>query len=369
MTYKSVPLSVVLPVYNAGIFLRPALESIQNQTYADFECLLCDASSDGSSNFLTDFCRQDPRFVLLREGKSSLGQTLARGVARASAKLVARMDADDIALPQRFAVQVDAMRRQPELILLGSAFQYVDKNGNLGRVATLPSWPSLAEALLWGCPFSHPSVMFRREAVLKAGNYRPFFPQAEDYDLWLRMLPQGRMDNLSEVLLQYRMHDHNAVSTQALGTRNFAVIAQMLYLIDSQLGAGAPHTEPTRDVASLVTRLGANASLHVFARMLSCSAHLIGDVAEDAEGAVWLKKMKSALPDTELEKALAIYHLRCCRRYVAKDVCRGLRHLATSCRYDLKTVIAMCCIFVKGMLQKNWANHEAISGNVRNAGD
>lgn len=334
MTRRTVPLSVIMPVYNAGVFLRPALESIRNQTYSDFECLLCDASTDGSSDFLADFCRLDERFILLRQEKTTLGHVLAQGVEAARADLVARMDADDIALPHRFAVQVARMKREPGLVLLGSAFQYIDANGSLGRISTLPRWSAFPEELLWGCPFSHPSVIFRREAALQAGNYRPFFAGAEDYDLWLRMSAFGKVDNLPDILLRYRMHGRNSVSRYAHAGRRFAVVAQMLHCIDAGREGNVPRTEPTDDIAMLGKMLDPAERLRVLARMLSSSAHLTGDAEDDPEGAAWLEEIQAAPADAALKKALALYHVRCVKRYIRKQPYRASRHFVKACRYN-----------------------------------
>ena len=120
--------SVIIPVYNKAPFLREAVDSILNGTFTDMEVIAVDdKSTDESLAILKSITDTRMRIIELPQNLGPAGAANA-GMDAATGEYIVRMDADDIALPQRFAVQVDAMRRQPELILLGSAFQYVDKN-------------------------------------------------------------------------------------------------------------------------------------------------------------------------------------------------------------------------------------------------
>lgn len=339
-----------MPIYNAGFFLRQAIESIRLQTYNDFECLLCDASTDGSSDFLRNIVSQDPRFVLIRQHKTSLADSIQEGLLAAKAPLIARMDADDISLQHRFAVQMTTMASRPDLVLLGSAFQYIDSNGILGRVSTQPSGADVQLALLWGCPFLHPSVIFRREAVLNVGGYRSYFTRAEDYDLWLRLQCLGKLDNLRDVLILYRIHDKNSVINYPYDIRHFSVVAQAMYLLKKNQ-IDALLDPPCADHVSIVEELTSQSRLLVLARMLACNAHLTGDAAEDPEGMAWLEEIYAALPDEELEKALAIYHMRCLKRYIRCAPLRGIRHFLIACRYDPLVVIEMFCKYFRQHLR------------------
>ena len=122
-------ISVILPVYNSGKYLLEAIQSLQHQTYPYFECLVCDASTDESSQFLSTLTQQDPRFIWLPQKGFSLVDSLQDGIARATAPLIARMDADDIAHPLRFEKQINVLKKQHDLLLLGSAIQYISYRG------------------------------------------------------------------------------------------------------------------------------------------------------------------------------------------------------------------------------------------------
>lgn len=348
---KDFSLSVVMPIYNAGKFLRKAVDSVRLQTFKDFECILCDASTDGSSNFLRQIVAQDQRFVLIRQQKTSLAESIQEGLLAAKAPLIARMDADDISLPHRFAVQMATMAARPDLVLLGSAFQYIDEDGTLGRVSTQPSGEDIQSALLWGCPFLHPSVMFRREAVLNVGGYRSCFIRAEDYDLWLRLQRSGKLDNLRDVLVLYRLHTKNSVIIHPYTTRRFSILAQAMYFLGER-PSDASVVMQCFDEIPIIQNLCPAQRLLVLARMLACNAHLIGDAAEDLEGKVWLEEIQAALPDAELEKALAIYHMRCLKRYLRSTPCRGIHHFLVACRYDPHVILSMFNKFFRQHLRR-----------------
>ena len=128
---------------------------------------------------------------------------------QARGDLIARMDADDVALPERFARQVEFLRSHPEVDVVGGAQEHIDSNGRLLTVYHEPQEHEEIEelALTGACPISHPSVMMRRKAVLAVGGYRVEMMPAEDFDLWLRMGERGRLANLPDVIMRYRVHE------------------------------------------------------------------------------------------------------------------------------------------------------------------
>lgn len=340
-------ISIVMPIYNCGTFLPAAVASIKKQTFSKFECLLCDSTNDGSSYFLHDLAQKDHRFILVREKNASLPESLQNGIEKSSAPLIARMDADDISLPQRLQVQFEAMKQRPETVLLGTAFQYMDKHGNLGRVKLLPQEPKMPTELLWGCPFSHPSVMLRRDAVLRAGGYRSYFKKAEDYDLWLRLLDQGRLENLKNVLLYYRIHGNNSVIQHAQATRDYAIKAQALHF----LGNSGTDDIEGKSVEDVLSSLDPSIQAGILSRMLACHAHLIGDEIEDKEGAVWLRRATS-IPFDGKKKAFAIWHIRCAKRYVSSHPSRAIFHAMQAMNIDISMILKMLASFVKEVFQR-----------------
>lgn len=205
-------ISVILPVYNAEKYVREAVESVLAQTFSNFELIVInDGSTDGSGAILRDLAANDHRIMLVERPNRGLVSTLNEGIELARAEIIARMDADDIALPERFAEQYRRMSEAPNLGVLGSFTVLIDAEGKTIRQGDYPvSEGDVSAFLEAGCPFAHPSVFMRKEAALAAGGYRRAFSHAEDYDLWLRIHEAGyALGNIPKPLLKYRVHDTN----------------------------------------------------------------------------------------------------------------------------------------------------------------
>lgn len=202
--------SVVLPVHDGARYLAAAIQSILDQTYRHFELIVIDdGSTDDSAALAASFA--DPRIVLVRNERNlGLARTLNRGLDLARGELVARMDADDIAAPARLERQVQRMRDDPGLAVLGTDITYIDPADRpLGRPRDLPcgaTW--VGWRLLRGTCLYHPTVMLRR-AALGAERYAEGYTHAEDYELWLRLARTQRLDNLGECLLQHRRYQQS----------------------------------------------------------------------------------------------------------------------------------------------------------------
>jgi glycosyltransferase involved in cell wall biosynthesis len=205
-------ISVCMPVYNAKRYLAEAVESILGQTFSEFEFLIIDdGSTDGSLAMLKRYAAKDRRIRLWSGPNAGYVPRLNEMLRLARGHLIARMDADDVSLRDRFARQVDFLGAHPEVDVVGSGQLCIDPRGY-----TLTVWiPPLGHegiqecALAGGGPISHPSVMMRREAVLAAGGYRVEMMPAEDFDLWLRMGERAQLANLPDLLVRYRMHDQS----------------------------------------------------------------------------------------------------------------------------------------------------------------
>jgi len=212
--------SVVLPVKNGERYVEAAINSVLAQDHRDFELLIVDdASSDNTPAILDRIAAADPRIRILRDGSLGLVGALNLGLRQARAPLVARMDADDIALPQRLRLQLTALDGAPELALIGGQIRYVDADGNdLRRQARFPTEAGLVATRLQrgDCLIAHPTVMFRRDLVLALGGYRGAYKSAEDLDLWLRVSERGQVANLSDVVLNYRLHAGQVSQRQKL---------------------------------------------------------------------------------------------------------------------------------------------------------
>jgi glycosyltransferase involved in cell wall biosynthesis len=201
--------SVLMPVYNAERYLREAIESILGQTFRDFEFIIVDdGSTDRSSQILLEFASRDARIRILSRPNTGIVGALNDGLALCTADLVARMDADDIALPERFAEQVRYMNDHPDCVLVGSRVLLIDPDGAPIRqwVDELSHDQIDQSHLARGWPVVHPTVMIRRHALNQLGGYREQYATLEDLDLFLRLAEIGQLANHPKVLLKYRQH-------------------------------------------------------------------------------------------------------------------------------------------------------------------
>lgn len=202
-----IDISVLMPVYNAEDYIQVAVESILNQTFTDFEFIIInDGSTDGTLALLEDYAEKDDRIRLISRENKGLVETLNEGLGLAKAPLVARMDADDIALPNRLTEQVSYLQSNASIICLGGYAVFIDEKG---RELTLLQVPGnddeIQQLLLQGhSSVFHPSVMYRKNIAQQVGGYRKDFYPAEDLDLWLRMGEVGQFANLEHAVIKYR---------------------------------------------------------------------------------------------------------------------------------------------------------------------
>lgn len=199
-----------MPVYNAQRYLAPALDSILAQTFGDFELIAVDdGSKDNSLSILNDYASRDARVRVISRPNTGIVGALTDGIAAARAPLIARMDGDDLSLPQRFEKQITYLNAHPECVLLGTQVLLIDDEGAPIRIKgeTRFTHDEIDYAHLnrsW--PVVHPTVMMRRSAIDAVGGYREEFKWLEDLDLFLRLAEVGKLANLPDVLLHYRMH-------------------------------------------------------------------------------------------------------------------------------------------------------------------
>ncbi len=203
--------TVLMGVHNGEQFLRATLASIAAQTFTDYEFLIVDdASSDGSPAILVDAAGTDPRIRILTN-KTNIGLTrsLNRGLDEARGDYIARIDADDVCLPQRLAVQHDFMESHPAEVGVTSGFEMIDGHGRSMRTVTEPldDW-QVRWLLGWNPPAPHPTFFFRRCPDGKAPiRYDEQFRTAQDFDLWGRLATYGPTRRLPQTLIQYRRHE------------------------------------------------------------------------------------------------------------------------------------------------------------------
>jgi len=197
--------SVLMAVRNGAPWVREAVESVLAQTAGDLELIVIDDGSTDATLALLEAVR-DPRLRVERREVQGLTRALNRGLGLARAPLVARLDADDLALPERLARQRDFLDAHPGVGLLGTAAREVDALGREVRVVRPPQHDAaLRRALIRENPFVHSSVMLRRALCEQAGGYDEARPVAQDYDLWMRMSRATRLANLDDVLVVRRL--------------------------------------------------------------------------------------------------------------------------------------------------------------------
>jgi glycosyltransferase involved in cell wall biosynthesis len=200
--------SVLMPVFNTVRYLQVALDSIGNQTFADFELLVVDDGSvDGSTKMLESFAARDRRVRLVTRGNLGLIATRNELLGAARGKFIAWMDSDDVSLPDRLASELRCFANDPTLVCVGSAAQCIDPEGNFLNIEHYP--PAHADILVdqqKGGAMRFPTTMMRRDAALRVGGFREPFRIGEDFDLLLRLSEVGRMANLPEILYYYRQH-------------------------------------------------------------------------------------------------------------------------------------------------------------------
>ncbi|HUY31712.1 MAG TPA: glycosyltransferase [Pirellulales bacterium] len=201
--------SVLMAVYNGERFLPQALDSVRCQTFTDFEFLIVDdGSTDDTRAILERYARRDGRIRFLSRSNTGRTRALNEALGMAQGEYVARMDADDVSLPDRFTRQVVYLREHPECDAVGTSLRYIDADGTALFEERRPVTHAEidAELLAGRLVLLHPSLMARRSALLAANGYREAFDGAEDMDLCLRLAERGRLANLAEVLIEYRLH-------------------------------------------------------------------------------------------------------------------------------------------------------------------
>jgi glycosyltransferase involved in cell wall biosynthesis len=201
--------TVLLPVYNAGGYLAPAVESILGQTLRDFELLaIDDGSADDSRGMLERYAHRDPRIRVISRPNRGLTATLNEGIEAARGDYIARMDADDEMAPERLARQVALLEARPDVGVVFSGVTLIDAAGRV--IAHLPSGTVDPERfhrrLLEGRnSIVHPTVTMRTAIARAVGGYPEDYPHAEDYAMWLRMAEHTHFECCPEPLLRYRL--------------------------------------------------------------------------------------------------------------------------------------------------------------------
>lgn len=204
MTNGTKPLiSVVMPAYNSGAYIKGAMESVFSQSYRFFEFIVInDGSTDATEHIIQSFA--DKRLVYIKnETNLGLVKSLNKGIAAAKGQFIARMDADDVCLPTRLEEQIALFETRPEAIVVGS--DYYLMNGDKLTISKNINDSDYSKTLLLFTPcFCHPTVMMKNTPEI---NYEEEFVHAEDFRLWTQLASSGAFYNVNKPLLKYRTHN------------------------------------------------------------------------------------------------------------------------------------------------------------------
>lgn len=202
-------ISVLMSVYNGEAFLAQALESILGQSFSDFELVVVeDASTDRTAQILAQYQAKDARIRVIKNTQNlGLTASLNRGLEVAQGRYIARMDADDISLPERFMTQYWFMEEHLSVAACGSLVRVIDETGKmLGEKNLALSYEDIKKKMLFNNQFIHSTLFFRASMLREIGGYDETFQKSQDYELMLRLCAQYPVVNLREKLLQFRLH-------------------------------------------------------------------------------------------------------------------------------------------------------------------
>lgn len=206
-------ISVIVPVYNSGNYISEAIESILNQSFQNFELLLVnDASTDNSKNKILEY--KDNRIVLIdNPGNKGVAFSRNEGLKIAVGKYVAFLDADDIALPNRFEVQYNFMEQHPETGACGTYAEYFGERTGIWKYPI--SHEEIKCRLMWGSSIVISSAMVRRNILVENTIlFDEYFPPTEDYKMWVDIGQVSFLQNLPNVLIKYRVHKEQATTAR-----------------------------------------------------------------------------------------------------------------------------------------------------------
>ena len=230
-------ITVLMPVYNCDTYIKEAVESILNQTYTHFELIIIDdASTDNTVEVIKSI--NDERInLIVKPENSGYTNSLNHGLTLVKGKYIARMDGDDISVPQRFEKQIDFLENNPDVGLCAGFYQVIGKDEP--RTHSYLNHDEIKVGMLKGNNIAHPTVMMRSE-VLKQHNliYDPNNEPAEDFDLWSRMAFVTKLANLPQVLLYYRVYAQQTSSVRR--QRQIDISNKIIYRMHKRLNSALP---------------------------------------------------------------------------------------------------------------------------------
>ena len=229
MSTKRPKIDVVMPVRNGAKYIEQAITSIlADEEYISRLIIVDNGSTDDTKAIISKIDTR-AEICIISQGGLGLIPALNRGLEEAKTEFIARMDADDVSIKGRLPAELAFLQQHPNVIAVGTQAAYIDEDGrDLGTRTRYPLDPKEIHRQLFdkGCVICHPTILARREALLKCGGYHVAFKHAEDYDLWLRLTDHFEIANLPDVFLRYRRHSHqvsNGRNIQQSFSRDFAL--------------------------------------------------------------------------------------------------------------------------------------------------
>lgn len=200
--------SVLIPVLNGEKYLRASIESVLKQDLVCEILVMDNGSTDRTQSIVQSLMELDPRVKYHFVSSPGISNALNAGLQIAQNEFVARLDSDDIMLPNRIRTQTEFLMHNPEVSVVGSQVTFIDVNGKPFGTSSYPVGKlSLVRNFSFRNPIAHPSVMFRKSTVINVEGYRSQFDGAEDLDLWLRVMSRSEINVLPEALTSYRIHN------------------------------------------------------------------------------------------------------------------------------------------------------------------
>lgn len=235
MNNSTPKVSVLMSVYNGTLYLKESIESILKQTFTDFEfIILDDCSTDNTWEVLTKYTKLDQRILLIRNEKNfGLTRSLNKGLKVAKGEYIARQDADDISLTERFKKQVVYLNNHSEIVLTSCDIELINAEGaSIGSFRRACDPDLLAWYLLFYNRLAgHSQVIFRRKPVIDLGGYSENYRYGQDYELWCRLLKVGKIFILPDILLQQRLHS-DRISVEKKSAQEVCALTQVKHNIE-----------------------------------------------------------------------------------------------------------------------------------------
>ena len=227
-----------MPVYNSQEYIGQSINSILDQTYKNFELIIIDdGSTDNSKEICKNFSKKDNRIIFIDDDHKGLTASLNKALEIAKGKFIARQDADDVSLPERFEKQINWFLKDERRVLCGTNCKILNKNNVYKNNRSLKFTNSgIAKKLKYSNCFVHSSTMFLRNSSQNLGNYDDNLEYAQDYDLWWKLTTLGEVGNLSEKLLILRKRETSiSVKNKNLQTLNFIQSCVKFYAYNKKI--------------------------------------------------------------------------------------------------------------------------------------